>query len=121
MAFVADNKALRTYDPERGLELKTAGGGSDGHRSFVIHRIGDPNDVLVGITAYLEVRSPTDEELRVYPEAKDLGVWVILRGRHLKGYSQEDSKAIIREAMLAFRAIHGAPLDGTKSLFDVKF
>ena len=120
MAFFADNKALRTYDPERGLEFKTASVGSDGGHTFTIHRIGNPSDVVGGVTAYLEVRKPTDEERSVHPEAEDFCLWVITGGGHLKGYSLEEAKAIVREAMTAFRVVHGAPLDGSKSLFDVK-
>lgn len=34
MAFVADSSRLRTYDPDRGLELFWQGGSSDGTRRF---------------------------------------------------------------------------------------
>lgn len=124
MTFIADHKAMRTYDPVRGLELVSDGGGSDRSRRFIFRRIDNPDEVLGGVNTYQEVRRPTDEEELSHPEAREVCVWVIYGGwaggAQLKGYSLEESKEIIREAMLAYRDAHGSPVGSNAIHFDVK-
>ncbi len=123
MAWIADPKALRTYDPERGLELRGVGGGSDGAHDFVIHRIGESDEVLAGFTAYMDSRKATIEERAADPSVEACTIWEIRagfgpKGWFLKGYGRDESKRIIREAMLAYRALHGQ--GGRATSYDVK-
>ena len=120
MTFVSDNKALRTYDPERGIELKDDGGGSDGSLDFLFHRIGEPDKIVGRFSVYGETRPATDEERSTYPEAKSFCLWVVYNRGPVDGHDDEQSKAIIREAMLAYRGVHGAPVGTNVTLFDVK-
>ncbi len=146
MAWIADPKALRTYDPERGLELHKVGGGSDGSCDFVIHRIGrpnesstwfikagsrifelsDPDDVLAGFSAYMRARKATEDERSINPDIREFITWKVASGFGptgwiIKGYSLEESKEIIREAMLAYRYVHGEPAGPAWVIYVEKF
>ena len=130
MAFISDTEALRTYDLERDLQLSSGGGGSDGSCDFYFHRIGDKEgERLGGFTAYLETRQPTEKEKIAQPGVKGVATWHITGSRRwkigggglpIKGFSLEESKAIIREAMLSYRYVCGNPVD-TGRLYFVKF
>lgn len=124
MAWIADPKALRTYDPERGLELRRVGGGSDGSLRFAVHSIGKPDEVLAGFSVHGKARYATEEEKSVNPDLQGIYTREIRTGLGptgwiIKGYSLEESKKVIREAMLAYRDAHGAPV-GPAWVYDVK-
>ncbi len=125
MAWIADPKALRTYDPERGLELKRGAGGSGGKYGFSIHKICDLDGKPLSVFyAHEKHRYPTDNEKQNNPGIRGFTTWTIDShalvfkpdgGR----YTLEESEAIIREAMLVHRDLHGKPLGG-EWVFDVR-
>ena len=106
MAFLANTAALRTVDIERGLELLTDGGGSDGNRRFKIVR-----------TDGAEVRFSTswrpDQELQwrqdhpsaINPTVHFVDPW---KGQ-FPDQTRRETDELIREALTAFRDIHGLP------------
>lgn len=113
-------------DPERGLELLKLLAGSDGGTSFVFHPIGKPEEHVGGFNAHMEVRSATEAEKLDRPELKAFATWVIDSGFSpgfpIRGFAREESREIIREAMLAYRIGHGSPVGKWENatIFDVQ-
>jgi hypothetical protein len=105
MAFIADYKMLRTYDPVRKLELFNNGGGSDGRRGFKIIGISKECEY----SAYAEYREPDATELARFPGAKETVTWLIHLHPILPGCNELETKEIITEAMMAYGVGHGAP------------
>lgn len=118
MAFGSDQVALRTFDEVRGLELRTDGGGSSGLRNFLIHRIGQPDEVLGGFTAILETRAATAAERQEHPGIDEIATWRLHSswgpGFDLPGYSPTESMEIYREAMRSFKWAYGVATARTR-------
>jgi hypothetical protein len=99
MTFVTDEENIRVYDPVSGLEMVKEGGGSDGTVRFIIR--GDKGECF--FSCHMEVRDSTEKEKATHPEGSRTVVWLIRNGRpEIPGYSVEDSKEIIRDAMLTY-------------------
>jgi hypothetical protein len=107
MTFIADNDALRTYDPERGYELFKLGGGSGGDLRF---KINGPEG-SVTFWAERRSRSMTEEEAARHPQSrhKKVGIW------RVSVVLDEDSpwRRIIDEAMTAYQFVHGGTIDAS--------
>ena len=101
MSFVVDREARRTYAPERGFELFSEGGGSDGRRYF---RLVGPG-VETQFTAEFGIDPLTENELaKLGPNFdKTPLVWTV--SLHDQKWDQT-----IREAMEAYMYSHGTPL-----------
>ena len=107
MPFISDNKAFRTYDPERGFELFRVGGGSDGTDEF---KITGPGGSQFRFWANSYREQLTDEEalaLQLPPEVDPI-VWRI----HNWNMEWRD---IIKEAMEAFVGNHGSPIKNMRA------
>lgn len=105
MTFVADAKALRTWDPERAIELKRIGGGSEGSYYF---RLELPNSGYEFAADTTFEPDPLFEEGDSRPRSRI--VWrVRWHGVPIPGHDAEQTEAIIREALTAYRGGHGTP------------
>ena len=105
MGFIADNAARRTFDPVRGLELVTNGGGSDGSRNFRI--VGQ--DVDFKFTGHVEFEAVLNvDPMLPAPEQKWL-IWQIDLLGQMPDRSMEETETIVREALSAFKFVHGKP------------
>lgn len=98
MAFIADRTALRTYDPERGYELFKRGGGSDGGMDFEL--VGP--DERFFFSAELRFREITADEAALHPNGPSRAEYWVTSGSH-----DERRAQLIREAMRAYKAVHG--------------
>ena len=88
--------------------------------SFYFHHIGDKDgEFLGGFSGYSDPRYLTEEEKNAHPGVKGMTTWHItsawgklVGGRSLpiRGFSREESREIIREAMLSYRAVCGNPV-----------
>lgn len=114
MTFIADPVALRTLDPERGIELFTDGGGPDGESRYKLVR--SDGAVVRFSTQWDQTRS--DEWRRRNPLARQPAVYFV---GHIRGAfddrSRAETDAIISEAMTAFKGIHGRPIDSDVAVF----
>lgn len=98
MAWIADQKQMRTWDTEAGLELHVEGGGSEGHVRFRIEGTG----VLIRYTAS-SVEAPLTNQEELELGITNATVWFIGGGDRLP----EAKKVIIASAMKAFKLSHG--------------
>lgn len=99
MAFIVDRTNLRTYDPERGYELFTNGGGSDGTCRFKLTRPG--GEFFFSAHSLNEKLSNTELEIVSPKNEKKIIVWVVHNWT-------EEWRGVIREALTAFVVIHGS-------------
>ena len=100
MAFVSDMINLRPRDPERGFELFTTTGGSDGRIGY---RLAAP-DGECRFDVYSRVRDANPAELARRPEiAKTIVIEVSNAGPALPGLSWKGTYEVLREALLAER------------------
>ena len=108
MAFVADPAELRTIDVDRGLELLTSGGGSDGNRRFKIVRT-DGAEVGFSTSWFpdQELRWRHDHPSAMNPTVHFVDPW---RGR-FRDQTRQETDEVIREALTAFKDMHGLPVN----------
>jgi hypothetical protein len=109
MAFISDPEQRRTWDPDRGYELKIEGttGGSSGYTPF--HLTGPDVDI------YFYAKGKTSELPQETPKGEVLyeAVWNIQRA----SLAREDIKALITEAMLSYKHHFGiAPANVSHSV-----
>lgn len=105
MTFVADAKELRTWDPERAIELKHIGGGSAGSHYF---RLEFPN------VSYEFAADTTFEHDPLFEEGdsrpRNRIVWhVRWHGVPVPGCDLKQTETIICEALTAYKGVHGTP------------
>jgi len=106
MAFVADPAKLRTIDIDRGLELLTNGGGSDGNRRFRIVRT-DGAEVSFSTSWFPDEERQWrhDHPSAMNPTVHFVDLW---RGQ-FQDQNRQETDEVIREALTAFKDIHGLP------------
>ena len=106
MAFVADPTELRTIDIDRGLELLTNGGASDGNRRFKIVRT-DGAEVSFSTSWFpdQERQWRLDHPSTTNPTVHFVDPW---RGQ-FRDQTRQETDQVIREALTAFKDIHGLP------------
>jgi len=114
----------RTFDPEKGLEILSRGG-APGYSEFRIVRMDNHDDVVMDFGASREKRPLTEAEKREYPYAQEC-VFFRLGGLQrrrllLSGYSLEESKRIVRDAILTRQIGMFSPEALKKYKFDVVF
>lgn len=108
MPFIANNEELRTFDPERNLELVTAGGGP-GFSKFILRGPGFEHH-FSGHTVSRRVEG-VDPSL---PAAvSKVLIWKIFLLRPIPGRSEEETRELIVEALTAFKGVHGYPAGQT--------
>ncbi|MCO4092937.1 MAG: hypothetical protein HEQ34_13435 [Sphingorhabdus sp.] len=98
MAFRADPENLKTFDRERGYELKIDGGGSSGEFRFII---AGPEGKY-HFSAHKDwIGLPADEiEQLPLDKPKESEVWIVHNW-------DEHWRPIIYEAMTAYKSVHG--------------
>lgn len=106
MSFISDHERRRTFDPERKLELRYERAMSDG-TTFM--ELAGP-DGSFHFTMETTFEPATPESASAKP--------VIVRhvpfsGGRLNGHSVEETKALIVEALHAFKGIYGLHPDET--------
>ena len=106
MAFVADPAKLRTIDIDRGLELLTNGGGSDGNRRFRIVRT-DGAEVSFSTSWFPDEERQWrhDHPSAMNPTVHFVDLW---RGQ-FQDQNRQETDEVIREALTAFKDMHGLP------------
>lgn len=106
MAFIADRKARRTYDPDRGYELSREGGGSGGELRFRL--VGPEDETSFTATFGVDPLTPAEIE-KLGPQFDKIPiVWTVFW--HLPEWRQ-----VIREALRAYMFTHGAPLPNMRA------
>ena len=105
MAFIANEKELRTIDSERDLELVTAGGGP-GYSNFIL-RAGGSQVFFSGHP----VSRPVEGVDSSLPAAiSKVLIWKVFNQfEPLPGRSRDESRELITEALTAFKGVHGYP------------
>jgi hypothetical protein len=99
MSFISDHARMRTYDPERNLELKYLKNMSDGTEFMEL--IAPDGSLPFTMSTTFEA-APTDSA-----GAKSIIVrHVHSRSLHSSGYSAEE-KSLIEEALQAFKGMYG--------------
>jgi hypothetical protein len=98
--FVSDISTLRTFDPDRGLELFSDSASSDGRQGF---RLVAP-DGECKFDAFLSFRDATEEERRARPGIDRTAVYTLSNAHPpLPGLNHSETYEILREAVLARR------------------
>jgi hypothetical protein len=114
----------RILDPEAGLEL-LSGGGAPGFSEFKIVRMDHHDDVVMDFGATRGKRPLTEEEKLEYPHAQECVFFRLSslqkRPLLLSGYSLEESKSIVRDAILTRQIDMFSPEALKKYKFDVVF
>ena len=106
MAFLADPAELRTIDIDRGLELFTNGGGSDGNRRFKIVRT-DGAEVGFSTSWFSDRERQWRHD---HPSAMNPTVhFVDPRRGQFGDQTRQETDEVIREALTAFKDVHGLP------------
>ncbi|WEK00991.1 MAG: hypothetical protein P0Y59_04650 [Candidatus Sphingomonas phytovorans] len=113
MTFIADNAALRTYDPDRGIELHLIGGGSSGISYFKLIQ----HNVEIQFSAHMEAQA-NGAFVHDKEEIPNIIVWVVHKNRGILESGVTETDAIIREAMKAYKGSHGIP---ARQLVEVVF
>lgn len=114
MTFIADPVALRTFDPDRAIELFTDGGGPDGESRYKLVR---SDGAVVRFSTQWD-QSRSDEWLGRNPSARKPAVYFVARTRGVfRDQTPAETDAIILEAMTAFKGIHGRPIDSDVAVF----
>lgn len=106
MGFIVDRESRRTYDPDRGYELRSTGSGSDGNHSFVINM---PTRAF-HFSAAIDCALQAEEIERLGPGfSKQLGIWLVY-----SSISSPEDRAIVREALLAYKMGGGGDFPNTQ-------
>jgi hypothetical protein len=123
MSFTSDQKALRTVDYERELELKVRSGGSDGTKSFQLVSTGDAKQALAGFSARLEPRPLAAYEQENMPGIEEIATWKVMcpnePGLPLPNYTIEQTIDVIKDALLSYKGVHGMGFDKTKFTVEI--
>ena len=118
MAFVSDSTSIRTFDNERGFELRVISGGSDGSKIFEIFEIDNPGNVLSSFTAILKSRPSTEAERQENADITEVSTWTVLCSNpprfEIPGIDTQETLAVLEEAFTSFKAVHGLGPVGTK-------
>jgi hypothetical protein len=115
---------IRNFDPEKGLELLSRGG-APGYSEFRIVRMDNHDGVVMDFGASREKRPLAKAEKLEYPHAQEC-VFFRLDGLQrrrllLSGYSLEESKSIVRDAILTRQIGMFSPEALKKYKLDVVF
>ena len=108
MPFIADPAALRTIDADREIELVTDGASSDGPTRFKLIR-SDGAEVR-----FFTCWEPEEQEQwrRNHPSAINPFVHFVGAWRGIfPGQTRIETDEVIREALMAFKGVHGVPVN----------
>jgi hypothetical protein len=104
MTFISDGR--RTWDPDRGLELKRTGGGKDGVYNFELFGPSGPLYFFAEWNPYkidLKLRENDPDN----PNKDVVIEWIVNVDFCLLGFDRNATKQIIREAMKSFESRYG--------------
>jgi hypothetical protein len=114
----------RTFDSEAGLELLNVAGGPEYH-PYKIVRMDDHEDIVIEFGGTYERRPLTRAEKRAYPHAQKCVFYQVSEGYRrsvrLSGYSLEEGKSIIYNALLTHEIMGYSPEALKKYKLDVVF
>ncbi|HEY6813951.1 MAG TPA: hypothetical protein VI168_00295 [Croceibacterium sp.] len=99
MPFVADNKARRTFDDERGLELVCRYG-----RETVDFAIRGPG-LALDFPAVLRSKPLAGADSALPPAERKILVWLVLNLAN----RDEQTRGMVAQALDAFKGVHGFP------------
>lgn len=108
MTFIADRIAKRTFDPDRGLDLRAIAAGSDGSLTWVIEGGATSIRFEAEMLGRSSISTDDLECLSIGPD-ENIGIWQI----NSRVASDKD-RCVIVEAMLAAKMRNGFTYENTK-------